>query len=180
MDKIWVAGHINPWWNNLHRKLNYQNEPFNNTKDTERWRTIGFTHDQFTGDMYDMRNSVPSWMDLDRLQKEFQFEYISWSFYCMTPGVILPEHVDTFNRFKQLYNTKNKVIVRALIMLEDWHQGHYLDMDGTASTNWKAGDYYIWEEACPHCAANIGTTNRYTLQLTGLLNKPLTQHCPQH
>ncbi len=88
----------------------------------------------------------------------------------MGPGVILPQHIDTFVKFKSLYNTKNKTIVRGLVMLEDWQQGHYLDMNGFANTSWKAGDYYIWEEDCPHTAANIGMNNRYTLQLTGLID----------
>jgi hypothetical protein len=173
MNNKWISNHINPWWDKLHQVLNYKNEPFNNLVDLEKWQSIGFTHKRFTGDMYDMRNPAPNWMDLERLQKEFKFKHLSWSFYCMKPGVILPEHVDTFNRFKELYNTENKVIVRALIMLEDWQQGHYLDMNRVASTNWKAGDYYVWEEDCPHTAANIGTTNRYTLQLTGLIDNRL-------
>ena len=170
MNKSWINGHIDPWWGNLHHELDYYND---NTVDVEKWRGTGFTHDRFTGDMYDMRNPEPSWMNPKKLQEEFQFEHLSWSFYRMSPGIILPEHVDTFTKFKELHNTENKIIVRALIMLEDWQQGHYLDMDRAPCVNWKAGDYHIWEEKCPHTAANIGTTNRYTLQLTGLVADPL-------
>jgi hypothetical protein len=171
LNKIhYITDHINPWWGILHRSLNYQNEPFNNNKDIIKWRDIGFTHSKFTGDMYDMRNTEPAWMKLNLLQDVFQFSHLSWSFYRMGPGVILPQHIDTFVKFKSLYNTKNKTIVRGLVMLEDWQQGHYLDMNGFANTSWKAGDYYIWEEDCPHTAANIGMNNRYTLQLTGLID----------
>jgi len=166
---MWVSGHVDPWWDKMHRGLMYVREPFNNPADIERWREIGFTHEHFTGEMYDMKNPEPYWMNFKKLQEVFNFEHLSWSFYKMTPGVILPEHVDTFNRFKKIHNTKGKTVVRALIMMEDWQQGHYLDMDGTAITNWKAGDYAIWTERCPHTAANIGSTDRYTLQLTGLV-----------
>jgi hypothetical protein len=109
-------------------------------------------------------------MNIELLQSEFKFEHLSWSFYKMAPGTILPEHVDIFTKFKQLYDTKGKTIVRSLMMMEDWKPGHYLDINGVASTNWKAGDYYTWEEDCPHTAANIGITNRYTLQITGLID----------
>jgi hypothetical protein len=165
-----VKGHITPWWGTNHQGLDYHNEPFNNTADVEKWRSTGFTHTRFTGDMYDMKNAEPSWMDINLLQSEFKFEHLSWSYYRMTPGTILPEHIDIFTKFKHLYDTEGKTIVRALVMMEDWQPGHYLDMNGVADTNWKAGDYYIWEENCPHTAANIGITNRYTLQITGLIN----------
>ena len=169
----WRIGHINPWWGTSHRGLDYHNEPFNNPADLEKWRAMGYTHDKFTGDMYDMRNPEEEWMGVSQLQEEFKFEHLSWSFYRMGSGVILPEHADTFSRFREMYNAENKIVVRALVMLEDWHQGHYVDMDGNANTNWKAGDYYVWEEDCLHTAANIGTADRYTLQITGLVNSPL-------
>ena len=163
-------GHIDPWWGTSHQTLSFINEPFNNPNDIKKWQELGFTHDKFTGDMYDMRKPTPNWMDIKQLQSTFQFEQLSWSFYRMTSCTILPEHIDTFSRFKELYDTTNKTIVRALVMLEDWKQGHYVDMDGIANTNWKAGDYYIWEEDCLHTAANIGLADRYTLQLTGLID----------
>jgi hypothetical protein len=163
------TGHIDPWWTNEHRNLNYCREPFNSTTDTERWRKMGFTHDNFTGEMYDMKNPEPHWMQLDQFRKVFNFENLSWSFYRMTPGDILPEHVDTFARFKKVYNTSNYVIVRALVMMEDWQPGHYLDLDGKPIVGWKAGDWSLWSETAPHTAANIGSVDRYTLQLTGMV-----------
>lgn len=162
-------GHIDPWWTTEHRSLQYRREPFNNSADIDRWQKLGFTHKNFTGMMYDMKQPEPYWMQLDRFKKIFNFEHLSWSFYKMCPGDIIPEHVDTFARFKKVYNTDNKTIVRALILMEDWQQGHYLDLDNVAYTDWRAGDYVIWTEKGPHTAANIGKTDRYTLQLTGLV-----------
>jgi len=176
----WIKGHLNPWWTTEHRNLPFTNEPFNNSEDLDRWKSMGYTHTKYTGDMYDMRNTEPKWFDMDRIKHYFDFEHLSWSFYRMTTGVVLPEHVDTFNRFKELYDCNNKVIVRALIMLEDWKQGHYLDFDGLNMNTWKAGDYIIWEEHVPHTAANIGKQNRYTLQLTGLIDQRLVDWEWQH
>ena len=163
------TGHIDPWWTNQHRFLDYKREAFNNPDDTERWRSMGYTHEHFTGEMYDMKNPEPHWMQLDRLRKVFDFEQLSWSFYRMSTGVILPEHVDTFSRFKKIHDTTDRVIVRALIMMEDWQPGHYLDLAGKPIVGWKAGDWSVWSETAPHTAANIGATDRYTLQLTGMV-----------
>ena len=173
MTNYWVKGHIDPWWGHNHRELTYHNEPFNNPADLNRWKDMGYTHTKFTGDMHDMRNPVPEWFDIDRIKQYFDFEHLSWSFYKMTTGVVLPEHVDTFKRFKKLHNCENKIIVRALIMLEDWKPGHYLDIAGINANTWSAGDYIIWEEPVKHSASNIGIEDRYTLQLTGLINERL-------
>ena len=162
-------GHIDPWWSNQHRFLDYRREPFNNSADVEHWREMGYTHEHFTGEMYDMKNPEPHWMNLDKFKQVFNFEHLSWSFYRMQTGVILPEHVDTFSRFKKIHDTTNRVIVRALVMMEDWQPGHYLDLAGKPYVGWKAGDWSLWTETAPHTAANIGTAPRYTLQLTGLV-----------
>ena len=45
--------------------------------------------------------------------------------------------------------------------------GHYFEFDGEAVANWKAGDYVMWQADVPHAASNIGTEDRYTLQITG-------------
>ena len=169
----WIKGNITPTWTTEPYDLAYTHEPFNNPSDVGKWHKMGFTHERFTGDMYDMRNPQPTWFDVDKITETFNFEHLSWSFYRMLPGVILPEHIDTFNRFKTLHDCTDKIIVRALVMMEDWKQGHYLDLDGQNMNGWKAGDYVIWEEHVKHTAANIGTDNRYTLQLTGLIDKRL-------
>jgi len=168
---FWKTGHINlPWKNNEHRMLNYVREPYNDPRDAQYWRDLGFTHEHFTGEMYDMKNPELPWMGIDQLKQVFPFEHFSWSFYKMTSGVILPRHVDRFVKFKEMYDCKEKTVVRALIMLEDWKHGHYLDMDDKAIVDWKAGDYAIWTSDVPHTAANIGFDDRYTLQITGLLD----------
>jgi hypothetical protein len=162
-------GHIDPWWTTEHRSLAYHREPFNNSEDVDRWREMGYTHKHFTGEMYDMKNPEPHWMQLDKFKQYFNFEHLSWSFYRMCTGDILPEHVDTFARFKKIHDTSAGVIVRALVFMEDWRPGHYVDLNSKAYTNWRSGDWVLWTETAPHTAANIGTAPRYTLQLTGLV-----------
>jgi hypothetical protein len=70
-----------------------------------------------------------------------------------------------------LFDLQNKetTIRRALLLLEDWKPGHYLEVAGQPYVNWRAGDVIEWAYDEPHMAANIGLEDRYTLQITGHL-----------
>ena len=163
----WGKFYINPWWGNKHRELDYKNEPFNDSKSLDTWKQLGYTQTKFTGDMYDMRNPMPEWVR--GFREYFTWKYFSWSVYKMGPGCVLPEHSDTYNRFREIHKITNyHNIIRAVVFLEDWQQGHYFDVDNTPLVSWKAGDVVWWYWDTPHTAANIGTTDRYTLQITGL------------
>ena len=136
---IYGRTHVEPTWNLKHRELSYTNEPFNDPDTQAAWRSLGYTQTKFTGDMYDMRNPEPSW--IDALRKVFPWKHFSWSVYCMGPGTILPEHVDTYTRFIKIYNVTNPSLIRrAIIFLEDWQSGHYLEIAGIPITKWSAGD----------------------------------------
>jgi hypothetical protein len=164
ITKGWIA----PVWGSQHRGLEFVNEPFNDTASLDLWHRLGYTQTKFTGDMYDMRSPEPVWMP--QVTDKFNWGHISWSVYKMNPGCVLPLHSDTYARFVKLHNVSDiNDIVRAVVMLEDWESGHYLEINGVGITNWRAGDYFIWRGTAPHVAANVGLTDRYTLQLTGIL-----------
>lgn len=160
-----------PWHQFEHRELAYRREPFNNGSDENVWRSVGYTNEHFTGEMYDMRCATPSWFDIEYYQRVFPWEHLSWSFYKMTPGVILPTHVDTFRRYREMYQPGPGTIRRGLVFLEDWCSGHYLDLGNKVMHAWRAGEYAWWTEDAPHTAANCGMVDRYTLQLTGIYVK---------
>ena len=69
---------------------------------------------------------------------------------------------------------KNKVkdktkIMRVIVLLEDSKPGHQLWI-GDKLCYGKAGQYFGWEHGTKHMAANLGETDRYTLQITGIKN----------
>lgn len=165
-NNTWAQGHVDPWWGLQHRDLTYINEPFNDKQSLDQWRKLGYTQRRFTGDMYDMRNKAPAWVD--QFRSIFPFDRFSWSFYRMTPGCVLPAHRDTYDRFRLIHGleTTNSV-VRTIVFLEDWASGHYMEMNGHPFTQWRAGDWVSWHDDFLHLAANMGHTDRYTLQLTG-------------
>lgn len=163
----WGHGHIQPWWTEQHRILDFVNEPFNDPVSLSEWRSLGYTQIKFTGDMYDMRNVEPQW--IEPFREEFPWRYFSWSVYRMTPGRVLPNHSDTYARFCEIYDIHDiDQIFRAVVYLEDWQSGHYGEVDSTPVIKWEAGDYIIWQGDTPHLAANNGKTDRYTLQITGV------------
>lgn len=163
------AHNIEPFWDDEYKNLNYRHEQFNNSLDVSRWTIMGYPP-KFTGDMCDMRSPQPSWNH--RVVQHFEnlgWQDIGTSYYRMSSGTVLPEHIDTYSRYIELFNLQGqeKSIRRALIFLEDWASGHYLEIQRQPIVGWSRGDYYVWYKDTPHMAANMGTTLRYTLQVTG-------------
>jgi hypothetical protein len=162
----WAQGHIDPWWED-YQDLPYVNEQFNDDVALAEWRALGYTQTRFTGDMYDMRNAEPTW--IDDFRKIFPWQYFSWSIYRMSPGTVLPNHSDTYARFQHVYGIEDiETISRAVVYLEDWQSGHYAEVAGVPIVDWLAGDYIAWRGTTLHLAANNGKTHRYTLQITGV------------
>lgn len=164
-NNTWARGHLEPWWGLRHRDLPYINEDFNDAQSLKEWRALGYTQTRFTGDMYDMRFPATDW--LLKFQNYFEFKNLCWSVYKMPPGSVLPTHSDTYSRYKLIHGLSDSdSVVRVIVYLEDWQSGHYGEMNGTPVLGWKAGDWICWRDGFPHLAANIGKTDRYTLQLT--------------
>ena len=167
----WYQIRISPWWQQDHRHLSYVREPHNSITDLEQWRRLGYTDTKFHpigGDLYDMRNPEPWW--IDGCREHFEWQHFSWAVYCMRPGQVLPQHADSYARFKKVYGiVDDHTIHRAIIFLEDWQSGHYFEIDGKPILEWRAGDGVVWRYDTPHLAANMGLNDRYTLQITGTL-----------
>jgi len=163
----WRLGSIaDPWWSG-HRDLAYVNEPFNDPDSMAHWQALGYTQTRFTGDMYDMRNPEPDWMA--DFRSVFPWQHWAWSVYRMGPGTVLPNHSDTYVRYREIYGIQDLgQIWRAVVFLEPWQSGHYFEIDGQPVTQWSRGDFAMWSGTTPHLAANMGQTPRYTLQITGV------------
>jgi len=163
---------LTPFWANRpesFKGLEYIQEEFNDQVSLEYWRSLGYP-EKFTGDMCDMRSPQPVWNE--RIIKQFQrygWKDIGTSYYRMGPGTILPMHKDLYIKYINLFNLQGKeeTIHRAIIFLEDWQSGHYLEIGSDVITKWSAGAVVEWQYDTPHMAANLGITPRYTLQVTG-------------
>lgn len=161
--------HIDPFWGDDYKHLDYSKEPFSNPNDTSRWLDMGFA-DNFVGSLCDMRKSQPVWTaDIVAKFKELGWKDVCTSYYRMDPGTILPRHWDTYKRYIEIFELENipQTIYRGIVFLEDWKSGHYLEVADEPITKWCAGDVVTWWYDTPHLAANMGYAPRYTLQITG-------------
>lgn len=161
----YIKGHIEPFWNEDFKNLEYEKQPVSN-KEIETWRSQGYNHSSFTGMMYGSKNPMPEWVNT--VAEQLELKNCGFVFYKMQTNDIMPTHVDHFSRYCEIFNVERKNVLRAVIFLEDWKIGHYFDIGGEAIVNYSAGDWIIWSCDEPHFAANIGTEDRYTLQITGV------------
>jgi len=166
-----IKYHIDRFWDDEFKTLDYIQEPFNDPDSVNLWISQGY-HDKICGDLCDMRHRLPAWANkfID-IYSQQGWKDVGVAFYRMKTGTVIPVHADLYKRYIELFNLQGKehTIRRALVLLEDWKSGHYLEVEGKPYVNWTAGDTVEWAHDSPHMAANIGLQDRYTLQITGHL-----------
>jgi hypothetical protein len=135
----------------------------------KKLRDMGYYHESFSGGMYDSRNPMPDWTNT--VAQQLGLDNAGFVFYKMTTLDIMPQHVDHFNTYCRIFEVDRKDVYRALLFLEDWQPGQYLEIEKKALTSWKAGDYVMWQADVEHASANIGTSERFALQITGTLKQ---------
>ena len=158
-----------PFWDDEFKTLDYVDEEFNDPATMQRWIEQGY-HSQFTGSMCDFRGQQPSWNPrfIDLFAGQGWLD-IGTSYYRMRTGTVLPTHNDVYVKYKQAFDLEGRehTIRRAIVFLEDWKPGHYLEIMGRPIVDWRAGAVVEWTYDTPHMAANLGLEDRYTLQITG-------------
>lgn len=162
---------LDVFWDDEFKRLDYIQEPFNDSEDVHLWMSLGY-QPKICGDMADMRGYQPVW---NHKFIEY-FESLGWrdigtSYYRMTSGTVMPVHQDRYIKYIDLFDLQGRehTIRRALVLLEDWKPGHYLEIESEPFVKWHAGTVAEWIYDTPHMAANIGLEPRYTLQITGHL-----------
>jgi|TARA_B110000879_G_scaffold140611_1_gene183174 hypothetical protein len=147
--------------------FDYKKQPLTNSSELDNWRSQGYTHDSFLGSMYNSTNPMPKWVD--QIPDALGMTKCGFVFYRMDQLDIMPPHVDHFDTYCRVFEVERELVYRAIVFLEDWKPGHYFEYDSRGTVNWKQGDYVIYSTDTPHAASNIGTSPRYTLQVTGIL-----------
>jgi hypothetical protein len=158
-----------PFWDNEYKTLDYITEPFNDPDSVSLWISQGYRN-KIVGDLCDMRHRLPLWSHrFIEMFEEQRWKDVGLAFYRMPTGTIIPTHGDLYRRYVELFDLQGQehTIHRALVFLEDWKSGHYLEVNGTPYVDWRAGSVVEWQYDTPHMAANLGLEDRYTLQITG-------------
>ena len=136
------------------------------------------------GHSYDENNTViqqlwytEDMVDFKELGQKLGMEVVTISSILQPPGNVIALHRDTFFQINKKYPDDKRTKVRANIYLEDWKVGHMLQYKSeelnqwVTSDNWRAGDGYIWDSKPLHLSANAGMKDKYTLQISGFLEK---------
>jgi len=95
------------------------------------------------------------------------------SYYKMMPGDILPYHGDTYVRYRAYHSVEIDHIWRVIVFLEDWQPGFMFEIEGRPINQYRAGDFVAWQGGAEHMAGNLGRVPRYTLQITGVMDRGL-------
>jgi hypothetical protein len=160
---------LDVFWDDEYKTLDYIYEPFNDPMDVARWISQGY-QSKICGALCDMRHQLPSWNHrFIEYYDDLGWKDVGVAYYRMDTGTVMPVHEDRYKRYIELFNLQGQehTIRRALVLLEDWSSGHYLEVMGVPEVNWSAGTVVEWTYDTPHMAANIGLEPRYTLQITG-------------
>jgi len=104
----------------------------------------------------------------------FGFKSAGCNFHVQNPGCVFPYHIDEIPGIKN--NNPNSILdkdpkwaARFEIQVLDWQPGHVWSIGNTYWKQWRAGDI-IWHDwrHTPHGTANLGRSDRITLQITGI------------
>lgn len=164
---MYKTGHVDSWWDDSFKHLNYEIPELTNTYDIIEWDKQGFSGFKYGGGIYNMKNHLPDYAK--PFLSLFNWKNVSLQFFILKTMWAVPPHSDGYPGYLKRNNIDNiNHVCRAVVFLEDWKSGHYLEVDGNPIVDWQAGDWVWWRGDTPHYAANIGLENRYTLQITGI------------
>jgi len=90
------------------------------------------------------------------------------------PGNVMPWHQDKFIYFKRENPGHDEHVVRFIVFQKDWQNGHLLQAGDSFVTHWKAGDILLWYPDRWHLSANVGITDKWTFNVTGILKEEVT------
>ena len=104
---------------------------------------------------------------LQRISDRFALKDCMNRIHVQKPGESWTMHIDKLQKWCPEDPSQ---VMRIMIQLTDWQQGHFWNYGNYAWTHWRAGDVttFDWENV-PHSTANAGRlTPRVTFQLTGV------------
>ena len=162
----WTKGRMPITWN-IADVLNLEWQTAHHRDDAmnKKLASLGHNYESMVIDICQQDQALPSWCydiaDSMNLSKP------AAALHRMRPGKYLPLHSDLYGAYKRINNITTQTITRIIVFLEDHKPGHMLDIDSDVICKWSAGDWVSWEDDTIHAAYNMGTEDRYTLQITG-------------
>lgn len=162
--------HIQSNWNiEEFYNLDYSLALFHDNSIIDHYVSKGHTKENMFIFKYSEPNPMPSVIK-DYIFPNFSYlNNLTCAVNLFKPANYLPYHSDSYFRYKQLFNITDEVIVRSVIMLEDWEPGQIILVGKKSYSGWVAGDCFSWENYEMHSFYNMSLVDRYALQITGTL-----------
>ena len=85
------------------------------------------------------------------------------------PGNVFPHHEDKFFYIRHKYPDSKDYIVRFIVFHHDWAPGHLIQAGDSIISHWKQGDVIVWYPSRVHISCNVGFTDKWTTNVTGIL-----------
>lgn len=106
---------------------------------------------------------------LRQITNLFKLENCMERIHVQMPGEVWNLHIDKLSKWAPDEPWR---VIRIMIQLTDWEQGHFWSYGNYIHSQWKAGEVstFDWQNI-PHCTANAGHNPRVTYQLTGVLTE---------
>jgi hypothetical protein len=159
-----IRGNIDVTWS----VEDYTNlEWYKNTNPLEKFDADGISTNLYKDiDTYICNSNIPN--VFYKVADQFNLKNCVIAINKMVPGQILPYHSDKYLAYISRNNISlNSSITRIIVFLHDQKLGHQLWIDNDICLG-KAGSYYGWRNNTKHMSANLGSENRYILQITGV------------
>lgn len=145
------------------------------------WRTRfknGIPHNLVDAEEYDLKNigadpdMIFSHLEYDlppifkKMSSFFKLHNEESRIHVQHPGQVFVKHIDKLEKF---YPSDPSKVIRIMIMLSDWDQGHFLQYGNFTYQSWSAGEVHTFDwKNVPHSSANSGLTPRISLLITGV------------
>ena len=158
---------IKPFWYNYYKKILYTEEYFKDQEQVSSWKKTGHNIDNTTIHTHPIIDDN----DIINIISEYfpNLKHLGVCFHKLIPGHYLPAHIDKYGFYSEKFGVSDLTrIKRFVIFAENWHPGHFLTVNDTMYSNWQAGDVVGWTGTTVHSAINVGITDRYTIQITGI------------
>lgn len=178
-DKVTKMGRIVSDWSNEVAEIVKNAKP-------ATWETRGYKGEGVLPPREDLEAEH---YDLEKTGygKDFQITHLNWTIpeklkkvsdlfglddcmeriHVQMPGEVWNLHIDKLSKWAPEEPWK---VMRVMIALNDWEQGHFWSYGNYVHSQWRAGDVttFDWQNL-PHCTANAGHNPRVTFQLTGVI-----------
>jgi hypothetical protein len=167
-----MFGHIEAFWDiQSIKQLDYKKDFHKDTELINQYFQSGHSLDHMClYNFFDTDTALPE--TTQQIRSLFPgLSCISVAINKFKPGQYLPLHTDLYQRYRMIHNlTTQQHIRRIVIMIEDCVPGQISQYGRTAWGDWRAGDWFDWIDEFPHAAYNFSPVDRYTWQVTGVID----------